>query len=220
MPQRPRLRLAVFDLDGTLKEAFSPWAYLHEALGVAEQAATYRARFRAGEIDYPEWARLDAALWEGTELVRVEALFRDSPYRPGVQTLFDWLLLHGVRTAIVSTGLDVHARQVAAELGIWSTVTNELVVQDGRLTGEAIVHVAEGAKGPVMARLRAEVGARIEECLAVGDGLADVSLFAQAGLSVAVCPRDDRVRQAAHVVLEDGDLAAIMPLLEQRFRVS
>ena len=217
--QRPRLRLAVFDLDGTLKEAFSPWLYLHQALGVAAQAATYRARFVAGEIEYLEWARLDAALWEGKELAQVEAIFQGSPYRPGVWPLFDWLLRHGVRTAIVSTGLDVHARQVAAELGIWRTVTNELVVRDGRLTGEAIVHVTEEAKGLAMARLRAEVGARIEECLAVGDGPADMQLFAQAGLSVAVCPRDDRVRQAAHVVIEDGDLSAIVPLLEQRFRV-
>jgi len=36
---------------------------------------------------------------------------------------------------------------------------------------------------------------------------------------VAVCPRDERVRQAAHVVLEDGNLAAIIPLLQQCFRL-
>jgi phosphoserine phosphatase len=213
------LRLAVFDLDGTLKEAFSPWRYLHEALGVEEQAAHYRARFLAGEIDYLEWARLDAALWKGTELAEVEAVFRDSRYRPGVRALFGLLQRNQIRTAIISSGLDVHARQVAAELGVWRTVTNELLVQDGRLTGEVRVHITEHTKGEAMTRLREEAGARPEECLAVGDGPADVDLFAQAALAVAVCPRDERVRRAAHFVIEDGNLTSIIPLLAQRFRL-
>jgi phosphoserine phosphatase len=213
------LRLAVFDLDGTLKEAFSPWRYLHEALGVEEQAARYRARFLAGEINYLEWARLDAALWKGTELAEVEAIFRDSRYRPGVHALFGLLQRLRIRTAIISTGLDAHARRVATELGVWRTVTNELLVRDGRLTGEVRVHITEHSKGEAMTRLREEAGARPEECLAVGDGPADVDLFAQAALAVAVCPREERVRRAAHFVVEDGNLASIIPLLAQRFRL-
>jgi len=211
------LRLAVFDLDGTLKVAFSPWRYLHQALGVEDHAAVYRARFFAGEIDYLEWARLDAALWRGVELARVEDIFRHSEYRPGVRELFTLLNGHGVPTAIISTGLDIHVRQVAADLGVRRTVSNGLVVRDGRLTGEAVVRVTEDSKGPAMTALREEFGAQRQECLAVGDGPADVDLFAQAGLAVAVCPRDDRVRQAAHVVIEDGDLGAIVPLLTQHF---
>jgi phosphoserine phosphatase len=71
-----------------------------------------------------------------------------------------------------------------------------------------------------MTQLRVEAGARVEECLAVGDGPADVDLFTQAGLAIAVCPRDDRVRQAAHAVIEDGDLNAVIPLLRQGFRLT
>lgn len=211
------LRLAVFDLDGTLKEASSPWMYLHKALGLEEEAEQYRARFLAKEIDYLEWARLDAALWKGIELSKVEAIFRTSPYRPGVYALFDFLRRNQVRTAIISTGLNVHARQVAEELGVWRVIANELIVQDGRLTGEAIVHVMEHTKGQLMAQLLEETGVRKEECLAVGDGPADVDLFAQAGLAIAICPRDDRVRQAAHYIIDDGDLSCIIPLVKEHF---
>jgi phosphoserine phosphatase len=211
------LRLAVFDLDGTLKVPYSPWRYLHQALGVEDQSAVYRARFFAGAIDYREWARLDAALWKGVQLARVEELFRCSEYRPGVREVFILLNRHRVPTAIVSSGLTVHVRQVAADLGVRRTVSNELVVRDGHLTGGVVVNVTEGSKGPAMAALRKELGARPEECLAVGDGPADVDLFAQAGLAIAVCPRDDRVRQAADVVIEDGRLHAIIPLLKQHF---
>lgn len=214
---RPSLRLAVFDLDGTLKEASSPWMYLHHALGTADEAEKYRRRFYAGEIDYIEWARLDSALWKDVELARVEAIFRDSIYRPGVHELFQFLRHHGVLTAIVSTGLGVQARQVAVELGVWRTIANELTVQDGRLVGETIVNVEEHTKGQLLAQLREEAGARIEECLAVGDGPADVDLFAGAGLAIAICPRNERVRQAAHHVIEDGDLSRIIPLLEEHF---
>lgn len=215
----PPLRLAVFDLDGTLKEASSPWMYLHGALGTEEEAETYRQQFYAGQINYLDWARLDSALWKGVELARVEAIFRDSSYRPGVHELFQFLRRHGVLTAIVSTGLGVQARQVAAELGVWRTIANELAVQDGHLTGESIVKVMEHTKGQLMAQLREEAGARPEECLAVGDGPADVDLFAGAGLAIAICPRNERVRQAAHYVVEDGDLSRIIFLLEEHFRL-
>lgn len=220
VPARWPLRLAVFDLDGTLKEAFSPWRYLHVALGFEQEADAYRARFLAGEIDYPEWARLDSALWKGTPLSQVEALFRKNAYRPGVHELFRFLQRHEVRTAIVSTGLDVQVQQVASELGVWHTASNELCVRDGRLTGEAIVRVTEQSKGQVMARLRQEAGVRPEECLAAGDGPADIEMFAQAALAIAVCPHDERVRQAAHCVIEDGNLSAIIPLLKERFLIN
>jgi phosphoserine phosphatase len=213
----PSLRLAVFDLDGTLKEASSPWMYLHHALGTEGEAEKYRQQFYAGQITYLDWARLDSALWKGIELARVEAVFRHSSYRPGVHELFQFLQHHGVRTAIISTGLGVQARQVAAELGVWRTIANELVVQDGRLTGQTIVNVEEHTKGQLMAQLRQEAGARIEECLAVGDGPADVDLFAGAALAIAVCPGNERVRQAAHYVIENGDLSRVIPVLETYF---
>ena len=213
----PPLRLAVFDLDGTLKEASSPWMYLHHALGTEQEAEQYRQQFYAGQITYLDWARLDSALWKGVELARVEAIFRDSIYRPGVHELFQFLQRRGVLTAIISTGLGVQARQVAAELGVWRTIANELAVENGRLVGETIVNVQEHTKGQLMAQLRAEAGARIEECLAVGDGPADVDLFTGAGLAIAVCPRNERVRHAAHVVIEDGDLSRIIPVLETHF---
>ena len=216
-PRRWPLRLAVFDLDGTLKEASSPWMYLHHALGTDVQAEAYRQQFERGEINYTEWARLDSALWKGVALSHVQALFRRNVYRPGVRELFAFLHRQRAACAIVSTGLTVHAEQVAAELGVWRTVANELQVEDGMLTGTAIVNVMEHTKGEIMAALRQELAVSTRECLAVGDGTADIDLFAQAGLAVAVCPRSDVVRRAAHYVIDDGDLRAVIPLIRQHF---
>lgn len=215
--RRQPLRLAVFDLDGTIKEASSPWMYLHHALGTQAQAEVYYQQFKRGEITYLDWARLDSAVWKGVELSRVQDIFRHSVYRPGVRRVFDFLHRWRVACAIVSTGLTVQAEQVAADLGVWRTVANELEIEDGLLTGHAIVHVMEDTKGQIMSTLRQEVGAMPEECLAVGDGTADIALFAQAGLAVAVCPRTELVRRAAHYVVEDGNLCAIVPLIQDHF---
>lgn len=215
--ERPTLRLAVFDLDGTIKEASSPWMYLHHALGTDAQAEEYYQQFKRGEITYLDWARLDSAVWKGVPLSRVQDIFRHSVYRTGVRALFEFLHRWHVPCAIVSTGLSVQAEQVAADLGVWRTVANELEVKNGLLTGTAIVHVMEDTKGQIMSALRQDASARPEECLAVGDGMADIDLFAQAALAVAVCPRNDKVRKAAHHVIEDGDLSAIIPLVQAHF---
>ena len=50
--RRRRLRLAVLDVDGTLKQAESPYGYLHRRLGVADLAAPNRALALAGQISY------------------------------------------------------------------------------------------------------------------------------------------------------------------------
>jgi hydroxymethylpyrimidine pyrophosphatase-like HAD family hydrolase len=55
------------------------------------------------------------------------------------------------------------------------------------------------------------------QCIAVGDGPAAIALFARAGLSVAVCLSEERVHAAARVILEDGDLTALVPTIEDYF---
>lgn len=68
-----------------------------------------------------------------------------------------------------------------------------------------------------MRAVRAEFRVLPDECLAVGDGPADVDLFDQAGLSIAVCPLAEGVCAAADVVLEDGDLHPIIESVREHF---
>jgi phosphoserine phosphatase len=111
------LRLAVFDLDGTLKQARNPYVYLHERLGTLEASHAFYEKAMAGEIEYEEWLRLDVALWKGVSRARMEALCGEIPYLPGARETVRALQQAGVLIAIVSTGLDVHAEQAQAELG-------------------------------------------------------------------------------------------------------
>ena len=210
-----RLKLAIFDLDGTLKQARDPYIYLHQRLGTWEASQAFFARGLAGELDYDEWLRLDAELWKGVERSRIEGLFRENPYLPGAQDTIRALQQAGVRIALVSTGLLLHAQQVQAELGLDRVCANEIFFESGRVSGRTHAHIREGGKGPIVAELQAVFGVSPGECLAVGDGSSDADMFERVRLGVAVSPYSERARAAAHLVLDTPDLRPLLPLLQR-----
>lgn len=208
-------RLAFFDLDGTLKAARSPYAYLHEHLGFSAQCAEYAAAFYRGEIDYGEWLRRDVALWKGLPAGRIEALLRANPYLPGAPAFVRALVAAGVTTIIITTGPDLHARMVASELGVHHFHANIISVADGVLTGASETHVAEGAKGRLVESYQARYGIAPARCLAIGDTPSDVDMFQRVGMSVAVNPSAPAVAAAARIVLPTPDLTPLPELLRR-----
>ena len=212
---RKCLKLAIFDLDGTLKQARDPYVYLHKRLGTWEASQSFFSKGLAGELDYDEWLRLDAVLWKGVHRVTMEALFRENLYLPGAKDAVRALKRAGVRVAVVSTGLRLHAEQVQADLGLDRIFANEIFFKDGRATGQARAHVPEGGKGQIVDQLQAEFGVERDECLAVGDGTSDADMFPRVRMGVAVNPSSERVRAAADLVLEAPDLRPLLPWLNE-----
>jgi phosphoserine phosphatase len=208
------LKLAVFDLDGTLKQARDPYVYLHQRLGTWEASQVFFQKGLAGELGYEEWLQLDAGLWKGVARATLVGLLRENPYLPGAKEPIRSLKQAGVLVALVSTGLSLHAEQVQAELDIDRIVANELLFENGIATGRARLHLPEGSKGGIVARLQAEWGAAPEECLAVGDSSSDADMFPLVRLGVAVNPWSDRIRQEADLVLEEPDLRPLLSLVD------
>lgn len=215
------LKLAVFDLDGTLKRERDPYVYLHRRLGTLEAAEAFTAKGMSGEISYEEWLRLDTGLWTGQPRSLLVQHLRDSPYLPGARETVAALRARGVTVAIISSGLLLHAQLVAGELGIGPVLGNEIgfdgqgdaAVVDGHVTA----HVPYGGKRAVLARMQTELGVTPAETLAVGDTRSDLGLFALAAVAVAVQPEQPDVAAAAHIVLADGDLR---PLLGRLSRIA
>lgn len=210
----PTLRLALLDLDGTLKSARDPYLYLHQQLGTMDAARELTEKGKRGEIGYTEWTERDVALWRGTTRKAMIAAFRHNPYLPGARELIAALQRAGVEIALISSGLDVHARLVADELAIQHVVSNEVVFAEGVATGEVRFGVPEGRKGPVADRLLAERGLTPAECLAMGDSSSDIELFERAAVRVAVAPAPgDRIRAMADIVLDEPDLRDLLSRL-------
>jgi phosphoserine phosphatase len=211
-----RFQLAFFDLDGTLKMVRDPYMYLHRHLGTLAQGRVHLEMFRRGEISYKEWAHLDVGQWAGRKVSEVEGLLRAIPYVPGAREVVAALRAGGAKVVIVSSGLDLHGRQVMQDLGCDALFTNELGVRDGTLTGEVRVRLDLDNKGEIVRRLQHEWDVPPSACLAVGDGESDIPMFQRVGLSVAVNPASDQVRAAADIVIEEPDLRALLPVLNAR----
>jgi phosphoserine phosphatase len=208
-----QLKLALIDLDGTLKRERDPYICLHRGLGTLDRADEFTQLGLEGKISYGEWLRRDVELWAGQPTERVLDLLRANPYVPGARALLRLLKRAGVTVALISTGLTFHTDLVRAEFGLDYGFANEALVADGHLTGEAVAWVPEGGKGIIADRLIAELAVSSTELLAVGDSSSDIALFERAGRSVAVHPSSDAVRAVADLVLEEPDLRPLLPRL-------
>ncbi|MFZ2358510.1 MAG: HAD family phosphatase [Anaerolineae bacterium] len=213
------LKLAVFDLDGTLKRERDPYVYLHRRLGTLEAADAFTAKGIAGEIAYEEWLRLDTGLWTGQPRALLVQHLRQNPYLPGARETVTGLKARGVTVAIISSGLLLHAQMVAEELGIGPVLGNEIGF-DGEgdaavVNGHVTAHVPYGGKQAVLARLQAELGVTADETLAAGDTRSDLGLFSLAAVAVAVQPDHPDVASAAQMVLADADLHPLLERLSQ-----
>jgi phosphoserine phosphatase len=207
------LKLAVFDLDGTLNQIPSPYGYVHRALRVHDKAARILARYRSGELSYVQWGEEEIALWRGLQIERLIEIVSEIPYWPGAREFVRRLKARGVAVALVSAGFDVHVRRCAAELGVDHAYFNRLGVADGLLTGEFWAGVNADNKGELVRELQARFGATRSETLVAGDTDHDASMFPEAALRIAVAPEPALVA-AADLLLTDGDWRPVWGMIE------
>ena len=205
----PYLRLAVLDVDGTLKQAESPYQYLHDRLGVRHLAEPSRVLARAGRISYAEWLRRDALLWAGQPVVHIQRLLAENPFLAGAPELLRALKRAGVAVALVSAGFTLNTDPILAEFGLDYVLANELTVVDGILDGGAINRVPEGGKAAFACELMERLGIAPGQTLAAGDTGGDLELFECAGVRLAVNPTSERLRAIADVTFEPDLVGAV-----------
>ncbi|MCI4349930.1 MAG: HAD-IB family phosphatase [Thermoplasmata archaeon] len=210
------LRLVALDMDGTLVDVASSWGAVHDHFGDSNREGL--RQFMNGEIDDAEFIRSDVRIWwkhrPSLTVDELETILADVPLMPGAAALIDGLKARRIQTAIVSGGLDLLAHRVARELRIDVALANGLRVEaDGRLTGEGIVRVPVHRKEEVLARLQEQLQISPGESAAIGNSEIDVGLFRRCRIGVAFQPADEAVRSGATVIVEEKDLARVLPHL-------
>ena len=206
-----KIRLVVFDLDGTLTPVDSLWRYLHHELGTWEQGKIAAQKYRRGEISYKEWAQTDAKCWAGTPLSRITSTLERIPYREGVQEVFRSLRERGFKIAIISAGLSIFVDKVAKELGADVALSNVLEEDDGRLTGRINVRVSVNEKRMLVEEVASQLGVELSHVALIGDRAFDLS--PSECFKIAYKPKDDATRREANVVVADNDLSRILHYL-------
>jgi len=211
--QRTVTKLVVFDMDGVLADTESSWVYVHRHFQVNNDHSLHA--YLKGEIDDLEFIRRDISLWKAKEPAinerRIDEILSGVPVMHGAEEAISALRRKGVRTAIVSAGIDLLSRRIARRLGMDLELANGLSTDEsGRLSGEGILRVKLMDKGDAVVEAARVLGADLSETVAIGNSRYDVSMFERAGKGIAFHPMDGFVRENSDIVIEEKDLTLIL----------
>jgi len=205
-----RKRLLVADMDSTMitVECIDELA---EYAGLRAEVAAVTERAMLGELEFE--AALDArvALLKGLDARVIDHIYEQRVRAtPGAEALVRTMSASGAYCLLVSGGFSLFADRVAADIGFDAAISNELLIEGGRIGG-AVRKPVVGADGKRQALLDAAVARQIPlgETLAVGDGANDVPMLKAAGLGVAYHARPAAI-MAADARIEANDLGALL----------
>ena len=208
------LKLLAMDMDSTLI-TIECIDELGELAGRKAEVAAITARAMRGEIDYPESLRRRVALLKGLQESSLEAVYSQRlKLTPGAELLLETCKKHGVKLLLVSGSFTFFTERLTARLGLDYTISNALQVERGRLTGKLSGDIVGAeAKAAKFLCVIKELNATREETLAIGDGANDLTMMAEAGISVAFRAKPV-VRKQATCALDWSGLDAVVNLFE------
>ena len=180
------LRLVAIDMDSTLI-TIECIDELGDAAGRRPEIAAITEAAMRGELDFGESLRRRVALLSGVDEAALERVYDEKlQLSPGAERLVAGCKAAGIRLLLVSGGFSFFTERLRARLGLEYTLSNELEIRNGKLTGGLVGEIVGArAKAERLREVARAIGARREHTLAIGDGANDLPLMAEAGMSVA-----------------------------------
>ncbi len=205
-----RKRLFLADMDSTMIEQ-ECIDELADFVGLKTRVSEITERAMRGEIAFEPALRERVALLEGLPVSVVDEIVRERlTLMPGARALVGTLRAAGAHACLVSGGFTLFTERVAALIGFHEHRANQLVVRDGRFTGQVEEPIlGREAKRATLVELRDRLGLARGETLAVGDGANDLAMLGEAGLGVAYRAKP-AVAAAAHARVDRADLTALL----------
>jgi phosphoserine phosphatase len=176
--------LAGFDLDGTILQHDSSWAAIHRHFGTEHLGAASLRLYTEGKIDYKEFMRRDISSWpKGVTRTEIEQVLSGYKIRKEAPGLLRELKRRGMKVALVTSGIDILARDVATELQMDHWVANGLRFDSrGRVKAEGIGRVDPTRKDVAYRKLLRKLGIPPEKTIAVGDTIYDLAFLKTAAM--------------------------------------
>jgi phosphoserine phosphatase len=210
--ERRRKRLLIADMDSTIIgcECLDEIA---DFAGIKPHIAAITERAMKGEIPFEGALRERVALLKGlSESVLGRAYAERVTLNPGARILVRTMAENGAVTTLVSGGFTFFTSRVAKAAGFASQQANDLVIENGELTGAVREPIlGREAKRDALLRLARDSGIDLKDTLAIGDGANDLGMLGESGLGIAYRAKPI-VAAAARARLDHSDLSAALYL--------
>lgn len=214
---RRNRRLICFDMDSTLIQT-EVIDELARRAGVGEQVSAITASAMRGEIDFRQSFLKRISLLKGLDESVMREIAENLPITEGAERLFKTLKRYGYRTAILSGGFTYFGNYLKNKLDIDYVFANELEIVNGKLTGNNVGDIVDGArKAEILKLLAFKEDIHLEQVIAVGDGANDLPMLQLAGLGIAFHAKP-KVKESAMHSISAGGLDSILYFLGFRDR--
>jgi phosphoserine phosphatase len=182
---RMRKRLVVFDMDSTIVDA-EIIDELAKAGGVGKQVSDITARGMEGKLDFEQSLRERVRMLKGLPVETLAEIRDNMKLTPGSEELLRTLKGMGFKLALISGGFTYFTDELKNKLGFDYAYANELVIKDGKVTGEVTGQIIDSKKkADIVQEIMKKEGLTKEEVVAVGDGANDRIMIKNAGLGIA-----------------------------------
>ncbi len=211
LPARARKRrLLISDMDSTIigQECIDEIA---DYAGVKSEIAAITEAAMRGELDFEAALLKRVGMLKG---LRAEFLQRTFDERlslnSGARTLVQTMTAHGARAVLVSGGFTFFTSRIAEAAGFQFQSANELILENGVLTGDVARPIlGRAAKLEALDVHAAALGLDRIAALALGDGANDLDMIRAAGLGLAYKAKPV-VAAEAHAHIQYTDLTAAL----------
>lgn len=207
-----RKSILLADMDSTMinQECIDELA---DFAGVGARVADITARAMNGELNFNEALTERVGLLTGlAEDAIAKVLDQRITLAAGGKELVATMREHGAYTALVSGGFTDFTGPVAKALGFDEHRANQLLSEDGVLTGQvALPILGREAKIDALEQISAARGTSPADAIAVGDGANDLGMLQLAGTGVALHAKPSVAAQV-DIRVNHGDLSALLYL--------
>ncbi len=202
-------------MDGVIFKDINFWMELHKVFGTLEQGKELTKKYL--HTNYNKLVEeVVVKLWKGKEAKPYYALVNSLEYLPGVDKIFQEIKKRDIITAIISASSIDAARRIQKDFGVDHIYANELVIKNGKVSGEFIWPIGAGKdkKAEIAKHLCSDLGINLKDVVYVGDSDADIEAFKIVGKSIAFNSSSENLKKVASAVVDSNNLADILRYIE------
>ena len=209
-------KLVAFDMDGTLIQG-RLIEVISRKFKLTDKVSSIQSD--PSLLGYQK-TRLIASLLKGIKESEIVDSINSISIMHNAVKIVTWFRKNGYKTGIITDSYSIAARVVAKKLDLDFYSANELIVKDGKVTGEIVMPLGWEKIGcpcniSICKRFHlnhysTKYGVQIRDTIAIGDTRGDICMIKQAGLGIVFMPKDQDIIKQSKNIIHNPDLIEVL----------